>query len=104
MSSYSLLIKALIYGRATKFALEHALLVAIQETPGLSRRSDLPFATIEVEMLANLCTLLDLKAVRLLQRREDVLAHLRACKIFHFAGHGRSDPLDPAQSCLLLED
>jgi CHAT domain-containing protein len=29
---------------------------------------------------------------------------LRACKIFHFAGHGRSDPLDPSRSCLLLED
>jgi CHAT domain-containing protein len=29
---------------------------------------------------------------------------LRTCKLFHFAGHGRSNPLEPSQSCLLLED
>ena len=38
------------------------------------------------------------------QRREEVLEHLQACKIFYFAGHGRLDPLDPSRSCLLLED
>jgi hypothetical protein len=110
MSSYGSSIKALVYGRrhsvrrATESASEHALLVAMQETPCLQRGSALPFATREVEMLADLCPSLELKAVRPLQRREEVLAHLRACKIFHFAGHGRSDPLDPSRSCLLLED
>jgi tetratricopeptide (TPR) repeat protein len=110
MSSYGSSIKALVYGRrhsvrrATKPASEHALLVAMQETPCLQRGSALPFATREVEMLAGLCPSLELNVVRPLQRREEVLAHLRACKIFHFAGHGRSDPLDPSRSCLLLED
>jgi CHAT domain-containing protein len=38
------------------------------------------------------------------RHKEEVLVHLRACKIFHFAGHGHSDLLDPSRSCLLLED
>jgi hypothetical protein len=110
MSSYGSSIKALVYGRrhsvrrATESASEYALLVAMQETPYLQGGSTLPFATREVEMLADLCPSLELKAARPLQRREEVLAHLRACKIFHFAGHGHSDPLDPSRSCLLLED
>ncbi|KAF2675634.1 hypothetical protein K458DRAFT_381173 [Lentithecium fluviatile CBS 122367] len=110
MSSYGSSIKALVYGRrhsvrrATESASEHALLVAMQKTPYLQGGSTLPFATREVEMLADLCPSLELKAVRPLQRREEVLGHLRACKIFHFAGHGRSDPLDPSRSCLLLDD
>ncbi|KAF1963461.1 TPR domain-containing protein [Byssothecium circinans] len=107
MSSYASSVKALVYGRRhaickpAESALEHALLVAMQRTPGCSR---LPFANKEVEMLAGLCPSLQLKSVMPPQRRDAVLAHLRACKVFHFAGHGRSDPLDPSRSCLLLED
>jgi len=29
---------------------------------------------------------------------------MRTCDIFHFAGHGKSDPWDPSASCLLLDD
>jgi Tfp pilus assembly protein PilF len=107
MSSYASSIKALVYGRRhaiprpAESALEHALLIAMQDTPGCSR---LPFAPKEVEMLTGLCPSLQLKSVMPSPHRGEVLAHLRACKIFHFAGHGRSDPLDPSQSCLLLED
>ena len=107
MSSYSSSIKTLVYERRlsvrrpAEFASEHALLVAMQDTPG---NSVLPFATREVEMLANLCPSLQLKPVMPPQHREEVLAHLRECKIFHFAGHGRSDLLDPSRSSLLLKD
>ena len=107
MSSYASSVKALIYGRRHNLkgpmglGLEHALLVAMQETP---RGSALAFATKEVEMLVNLCPALQLKAVMPPRCRDEVLAHLQACKIFHFAGHGRSDLLDPSQSCLLLDD
>jgi hypothetical protein len=36
--------------------------------------------------------------------KEDVLSHLHTCTIFHFTGHGQSDPLEPSQDCLLFED
>ncbi|KAF2185509.1 hypothetical protein K469DRAFT_665117 [Zopfia rhizophila CBS 207.26] len=110
MSSYSSSIKALVYGRrysvrrATESTPKQALLVAMQKTPSLLGGSALPFATKEVEMLACLCPSLQLKPVIPLKRREEVLAHLRTCKIFHFAGHGRSDPQDPSRSYLLLDD
>jgi CHAT domain-containing protein len=110
MSSYSSSVKALIYGRQHSVtkpvgpASEHALLIAMRETPGLSENSVLPFAADEVAMLNDVCSSLQLKPVRPPPRKEDVLAHLRTCKIFHFAGHGQSDPLEPSRSCLLLED
>src|SRR5204862_4726976 len=33
-----------------------------------------------------------------------VMDHLPNCKIFHFAGHGLTDNVDPSHSCLLLEE
>jgi CHAT domain-containing protein len=65
--------------------------------------SNLPYATEEVKMLEELCPSLQLESVIPPQHRNEVVKHLRACKIFHFAGHGRSDPKDPARSCLILE-
>lgn len=110
MSSYASSVNALIYGcrhsleRPAGSGLEHALLVAMQETPSLVGDSALPFATNEVEMLVDFCPPLHLYAVAPPRRKEEVLVHLQACKIFHFAGHGRSDHLDPARSCLLLDN
>ncbi|KAH7129707.1 CHAT domain-containing protein, partial [Dactylonectria estremocensis] len=47
---------------------------------------------------------LQLKPIMPTLRKENVLRHSQACSIFHFAGQGRTDPNDPLQSCLLLED
>ncbi|RYP53061.1 hypothetical protein DL770_011005 [Monosporascus sp. CRB-9-2] len=110
MSSYALSVKALIYGRRLHIRKpasppsDHALLVAMHETGGLSANGILPFAAAEVEMLNNFCPKLQLKPITPIPRKEDVLRHLRICRIFHFAGHGQSDPMEPSQSCLLLED
>jgi tetratricopeptide (TPR) repeat protein len=110
MSSYSSSVKALMYGRRHRIqnpvgpVPEHALLVAMRETPGLSINSILPFAEDEVEMLKGLCLSLQLKTVEPQRLKGDVLASLRTCKIFHFAGHGQSNPSEPSRSCLLLED
>lgn len=30
--------------------------------------------------------------------------HMNSCKIFHFAGHGLTNPSDPSKSPLFLED
>ncbi|PQE12949.1 TPR domain-containing protein [Rutstroemia sp. NJR-2017a BBW] len=110
MSSYASSIKALIYGRRHHVRepagpmSDHALLVAMHKTPGLPTNGILPYAAAEVEMLNNLCPSLQLRPVKPTLRKDDVLQHLQACKIFHFAGHGQSNQKEPSQSCLLLED
>jgi tetratricopeptide (TPR) repeat protein len=110
MSSYTSSIKALIQGRRNRVQQlaaappENALLVAMRETPGLSTNRILPFVDAEAEMFRNLCLSLQLTPIEPILRKDDVLRHLANSKIFHFAGHGRSDPVEPSQSCLLLED
>jgi CHAT domain-containing protein len=76
----------------------------MRETPDLFANRFLPFAADEVEMVENLCLLLRLQPITPILRKDDVLQHLKACRIFHFAGHGQSNPVDPSRSCLLLED
>ncbi|RYP19460.1 hypothetical protein DL767_009641 [Monosporascus sp. MG133] len=110
MSSYASSAKALIYARrchvrnSAGCRSNLALLVAMRDTPGLIRNKILPFAAAEVGMLSSLCPSLQLQPIAPSLRKDDVLKHLQACRIFHFAGHGRSDPTEPSQSCLLLED
>ncbi|RYP69871.1 hypothetical protein DL771_005814 [Monosporascus sp. 5C6A] len=55
-------------------------------------------------MLEKLCPSLLLNPVTPPQYKKDVLLQLRTCQIFHFAGHGHSNPLEPSQSYLLLKD
>ncbi|KAL7934285.1 CHAT domain-containing protein [Trichoderma chlorosporum] len=111
MSSYASSIKALLHGRKHTIQNlnqlsrdESALMVAMQDTPGLGKDGCLHFANAEVDMLTSLCRELQLVPVTPSRRKDDVLEHLPKCKLFHFAGHGQSDPRDPSQSCLLLED
>ncbi|PQE14984.1 TPR domain-containing protein [Rutstroemia sp. NJR-2017a BBW] len=102
MSSYSSSIKALIYGRRHRLnnpaqcAPDNALLITV---PG----ANLPFALDEVKMLEELCPSLKLNPVKPTPGRDEILQHLRTCKIFHFASHGQSNPLEPSESCLVLE-
>ncbi|KAF5707189.1 hypothetical protein FMUND_11243 [Fusarium mundagurra] len=110
ISAYASSIKALIHGRRHTIQAhdtgepDTALLIAMRETPNLSAGGLLPFAVDEVDMLAALCPSLGLEPTMPPRRRDEVLEGLKRCKIFHFAGHGKSDPTDPSRSCLLLED
>ena len=110
MSSYASTVKALIYGRQLHFrgpagpVSDHALLVAMHETPNLPANGCLPFTIAEVEEVKNLCPSLQLQPVIPSLRKDNILQELQACRIFHFAGHGHSDPAEPSRSCLLLED
>ncbi|CAI7647776.1 unnamed protein product [Penicillium manginii] len=110
MSSYALSIKSLIFGRRHHIRQSagprsgHALLVAMNKTPGLSTSQVLPYAEKEVDVLNDLCPLLRLKPIRTAHRKDDVLKYLHGCRIFHFAGHGQSDPTESLRSLLLLED
>ncbi|EWC46494.1 hypothetical protein DRE_04217 [Drechslerella stenobrocha 248] len=109
MSSYASSIKALVNGRRRHIPSSlpqsnHAVLIAMEETKGLPMDGSLPFAKEEMEMLKELCPSLQLTPITSVCRKADVLKHLETCKIFHFAGHGLSDPMEPSRSCLLLED
>ncbi|KAK4031956.1 CHAT domain-containing protein [Parachaetomium inaequale] len=110
MSSYASSVKALLYGRrqqggsSIESKSNRALLVAMRQTPGLTKNGILPFAWDEVEMLNRLCPSLGVDPIAPALRKDVVLHHLQSCRIFHFAGHGRSDPMEPSRSCLLLDD
>lgn len=108
VSSYSSSVKVLIYGRRliaqkTKDpVIPNALLLAMRDTPD---GSNLQFAADKIRMLENLSPSLQLKPNRPRQHiRKDVLDHMEISIIFHFAGYGRSNPMEPSQSCLLLDD
>ncbi|KAL2011079.1 hypothetical protein VTN00DRAFT_3797 [Thermoascus crustaceus] len=111
MSSYNLSVRALIHSRLsssdrTTNAPSHspsnnALVISMPETPN---QSPLPFAAEEAAVVKSLCDLMNLTTINGLTRTDDVLKHLQTCKIFHFAGHGLSDPREPENSCLLLKD
>ncbi|KJZ70857.1 hypothetical protein HIM_09771 [Hirsutella minnesotensis 3608] len=110
MSSYASSIKALIYGRRHRVRRspgplsDQALLIAMRETPDLSANRVLNFAADEVEVVKKLCQSLQLRPISPANRKDNVLKLMQACRIFHFAGHGHSDPEEPSRSCLLLED
>ena len=79
---------------------DRLVLVAMETTPGFT---PLPFARNEAEEVKRICQSANLAVIEL-HRKKPVLDALASCKIFHFAGHGCSDPIDPLQSCLLLGD
>ncbi|KAK2612245.1 hypothetical protein QQS21_001671 [Conoideocrella luteorostrata] len=107
MSSYSSSIKAIIHGRrqhhpqvlsnSTK-----ALLIAMEDTPAIPSR--LPFATSEVAKVRRLCESMQINIVEPERRKEEVTQHLPSCRIFHFAGHGKTNEFNPSQSYLALDD
>jgi tetratricopeptide (TPR) repeat protein len=112
ISSYSPSIKSLVYARQNAMykslddASQKALLVSMRTTPGNSDLNpcDLRFAEEEVKLLDTLLPPSTSRVKVQQPHRGDVLDSLSTCTIFHFAGHGISDPLDPSKSCLLLDD
>ncbi|KAG4262827.1 hypothetical protein FPRO03_10190 [Fusarium proliferatum] len=102
MSSYATSVSAIVQSRRTAPVFNNeALLVSAGETLGHRR---LAFADREVNVLRDICRQMKLEPVEPGPIREDVLSHLRKCKIFHFAGHGYTDTADPSKSQLYLKD
>jgi hypothetical protein len=105
ISSYSSSVRALLqshYNRSTPKAergFEKAVLVGMEKTPGLM---DLPSVPLEMERLEQLCSFFQIEACKPHSCLEDVLSALNDCDIFHFAGHGETDPTDPQKSSLVL--
>ncbi|KAH6962517.1 CHAT domain-containing protein [Ilyonectria sp. MPI-CAGE-AT-0026] len=111
ISSYALSVKALIHGRqhhvqkpTTQSQMDSAVLVAMQTPRELGAREDFSFTKAEVEMVEKLCPSLSLHPIIPPKRRDDVLKHLKGCKIFHFAGRGQLDQTEPSESHVLLDD
>ncbi|KAK1992548.1 hypothetical protein LX36DRAFT_617405 [Colletotrichum falcatum] len=77
------------------------VLVDMQETPNHSHLSHAVEEALRVEeVIGRLCS-----AVARPERvKPAVQAALSGCQIFHFAGHGTTDPRHPLQSRLLLTD
>ncbi|KAI5458847.1 CHAT domain-containing protein, partial [Mariannaea sp. PMI_226] len=108
ISSYSFSLKAFVFGHmwenknTFRVPDDNMLLVGMGRTPGLR---NLPFVTQEINKLASMAPDLHRELVCLAEpRRAVVLDELSKCDIFHFAGHGMSDPLRPLSSGLVLHD
>ena len=106
ISSYSPSIKALLYSRRKSkqkelnFNVDKVLLASMRTTPGCS---SLAFAEQEIEEVDSL--LASTLKVKLEQPcKEAIISGLSDCTVFHFAGHGKSDRLDPSKNFLLLND
>ena len=80
---------------------ESMVLVGMEQTPGYS---SLQFVQNEIDMLAKLGTSMQLQVKQPPSLLKETLSALKSCKIFHFAGHGYTDPLDPLKSALVLSD
>jgi len=115
ISSYTPTIRALRHARQHNptSPTSRALIVAMPTTPGLPDGGELPHVPREVAMVhallpdAVLLTEPDDHYVSNAARSPtlaNVLAHLPASPVAHFACHGFSDPADPSKSLLLLSD
>ncbi|KAF5551222.1 30S ribosomal S17P protein [Fusarium mexicanum] len=102
ISSYSSSIQALINGRKLRSdsAQDKAVLVAMEDT---TAQIKLPFVKEEVSAIAKLCKSMNLESRVPEQHKQAVLEELQNCKVFHFAGHGKTGG-NPSQSGLLLTD
>ncbi|EXL47695.1 hypothetical protein FOCG_11849 [Fusarium oxysporum f. sp. radicis-lycopersici 26381] len=103
ISSYHSSIRSIIHGRKRPISAEtqtNALLVAMEATPGSSK---LPFATREIAAIRGICKLMLVEPNEPEPNRDNILSSLLECRIFHFAGHARTDPEDPIGSYLCLD-
>ncbi|KAK2488238.1 hypothetical protein H9L39_02165 [Fusarium oxysporum f. sp. albedinis] len=103
MSSHSSSLNAILEGGAKdkRNSSTKAVLVAMQRTPG---SSNLPHAPKELSIVRDLCQSMELCTVEPRRQTQEVLAQLKDCDIFHFAGHGETDETNPLKSQLRLED
>ncbi|PQE31524.1 TPR domain-containing protein [Rutstroemia sp. NJR-2017a WRK4] len=107
ISSYSSSIRALIQSQQRRLRVEmipevsKAVLIGMEMTPGHNR---LQYVPEEIAKLSHLSRSMQLDVTIPQTRQDDVLSALRDCSIFHFAGHGFTDPSDPSKSSLVLTD
>ncbi|KAF8543384.1 CHAT domain-containing protein [Trichophaea hybrida] len=107
ISSYSPSVKALLYARRNEArqnkhtVSDKAVIVSMETTPKCTK---LAFARKEIIELESLLPSSIPRVVLHKPKKEEVLASLSGCSIFHFAGHSHSHPSDPSMSTLLMSD
>ncbi|KAK4071592.1 hypothetical protein Purlil1_13349 [Purpureocillium lilacinum] len=107
VSSYASSIKAIIRSRQRPHQAQktgetlNAVAVAMKTTP---KQTPLKHATDEIDTVVAVCESMGLPYVRPRPFKADVSSALKACSIFHFAGHGSTHPTEPLESQLLLDD
>jgi CHAT domain-containing protein len=106
VSSYSPSIKSLVFSYKNKSlrppeSSEKIVLVSMDTTPGMNT---LPHVQTEIKKLERLLPASIPRVGMNTPQRVQVLDELTGCNIFHFAGHGISDPSDPSRSSLVVSD
>lgn len=107
VSSYATSVRALLHARRAKLAESTSrdknkfVMIGMPETPG---HAPLHGVNQEISMLKSICQELQLRPVKPVPSKQEVLGSLEGCRIFHFAGHGDSDAEEPSRSRLLLRD
>ncbi|CEF84077.1 hypothetical protein FGSG_07764 [Fusarium graminearum PH-1] len=109
VSSYTPSVKTLIHSRrqrGSKLQAQHfeqnLVLVAMESTP---EQGHLDYAAEEIQSIRDVTK----SSTKIIAKepptfKNDVLSALRSCSIFHFAGHGGTNSLNPLGSRLLLSD
>lgn len=108
ISSYTPTIKALAHARRRlsktsqgQKAKPQLLMVAMPTTPG---EGGLPGVMKETSVVQGVTKSVFTSEVLVHPNARLVLRRLDKCDLVHFACHGISDPLDPFNSCLVLQD
>ncbi|KAL6924090.1 hypothetical protein FSST1_001364 [Fusarium sambucinum] len=109
VSSYSPSVKTLIHSRRQHVPIrqeqkvkEDLVLVAMESTP---EQDHLEHAAKEIQAIRDVTKGSDILSPKEPSTyKEDLLSALRCCSIFHFAGHGGTDSLNPLESRILLSD
>ncbi|CEI39846.1 hypothetical protein FVEN_g2124 [Fusarium venenatum] len=109
VSSYSPSVKTLIHSRRQHIPMrqeqkgnEDLILVAMESTP---EQGHLDHAVKEIQVICDVTKGSDIISPKEpLTYKKDVLSTLRSCSIFHFAGHGGTNSLNPLESRILLSD
>ncbi|KAK3938436.1 CHAT domain-containing protein [Diplogelasinospora grovesii] len=109
ISSYSPSLRALLHTQQRprddyRIPPRDALLVSMETTPDCSSLHKVGAEVTAVTRFLSSGLCLKRPTVMQQPRKEQVLAGLKSCDIFHFAGHAMSDPADPSKSHLLLQD
>ncbi|KAI1776946.1 CHAT domain-containing protein [Hypoxylon cercidicola] len=110
VSSYASSVKGIIHGRrqqkrrqplAETDLLQRVVTVAMERTEEMK---PLPYACREIDEVLAVLGLEASSENRPEETKEKVLPAIKACQIFHFAGHGYTDAAEPLRSSLRLRD